>query len=50
MMASSKINLGQLFPPAQVCYNDGMETVVVPKTSEARDGAWFGLMKYAWSG
>ena len=40
--------LSSLFP--QLCYNDGVETVVLPKTSEAKDGAWYGLMKYAWSG
>ncbi len=35
---------------AQACYNQGTESVVVPKTSSAGDSGWMGIAKYAWSG
>ena len=34
----------------QVCYEKGIESVVIPKTSESSDSAWYGLAKYAWAG
>lgn len=32
------------------CYLSGKEHVVIPKTSESRDSAWSGLIKYVWAG
>ncbi|KAK4290957.1 hypothetical protein Pmani_036175 [Petrolisthes manimaculis] len=32
------------------CDSDGELRMVVPKTSSAKDSAWLGLAKYAWSG
>ncbi|XP_070579045.1 zinc finger FYVE domain-containing protein 1-like isoform X2 [Ptychodera flava] len=32
------------------CYEDGRETLVVPKTSASSESTWLGLAKYAWSG
>jgi len=34
----------------RVCHDKGVESVVIPKTSESADSAWFGLAKYAWAG
>ena len=41
--------------PAQMflcraCDHEGERSVVVPKTSSAKDNTWLGLAKYAWSG
>ena len=35
---------------SQTCFNRGVETVVVPKTSATTESGWMGLAKYAWSG
>ena len=35
---------------SQTCFNRGVETVVVPKTSATAESGWMGLAKYAWSG
>eukprot|EP00794_Sanderia_malayensis_P020377 gene20377-22386_t len=34
----------------KVCFERGVESVVIPKTSETADSAWYGLAKYAWAG
>ena len=35
---------------SQTCFNRGVESVVVPKTSATSESGWIGLAKYAWSG
>ena len=35
---------------SQTCFNRGVESVVVPKTSATAESGWIGLAKYAWSG
>lgn len=34
----------------KVCYEEGREVIVVPKTSASSDNPWLGLAIYAWSG
>uniref|UniRef100_UPI00398F878E zinc finger FYVE domain-containing protein 1-like n=1 Tax=Pristiophorus japonicus TaxID=55135 RepID=UPI00398F878E len=34
----------------RMCYERGLEVIVVPKTSASTDSQWFGLAQYAWSG
>lgn len=37
-------------PPTQECFNQGTESVVVPKTYSTGESSWIGIAKYAWSG
>ena len=35
---------------SQTCFNRGVESVVVPKTSASGEAGWMGIAKYAWTG
>jgi len=35
---------------SQVCYGNGEENEVIPKSYSSQDTSWTGMLKYAWSG